>query len=623
MRKFKVTQSKKKSVKSTGGKVKKDLPQIDPFIDYLTPSIIEFKPKHILIGELYKRYYYVSYPGDMDKEAWINDVMKYPFANIIYYVSRAEKAKFVKNLKQTMNVLDNIRSKEQVTEYAKTEATQKLNNFRNLQIKLQEGNEKMVDFTLIIEVSAKDLESLEANARVVKEQLSNIDLVGKLFTLNQKEAFESCLPFNTLHPKVKNTGSRNMPTLSASSIFPFSYGRFHEDKGIYLGTDSMNGMVIVNFFKRGGDRTDSNIVILGKSGVGKSTLMKKIMRGEYGRGKKIIIIDPEREYKEMCDLYGGTWLNCAGGKNKINPLQVTDLGADLDEVEEEDKMPLVLHFQRLRSYLKLYNPELKKDMLMDYMEILLEKAYEEKGINFQTGPSKIAAMANEDFPIFEDVLKFATEEKNKSKEQQLQDDFNKYNKLEIILRKLVRGSDQHLNGHTNIKLDSNFIVLDIHDLLDADLNFLRAQTLNILNLVWKIATDKSIETEVFIDEFHLLGDEDNPEGLKALKNFVKRFRKYESSLTPGTQNVSDVLRKGVRDYTEAIINNSTYQFFFGMGDKDLETLSKMMKLSENEEILLSKKQRGLCLFTAGSKRMELDIKVSDDELAMFGKGGGR
>ncbi|MED2045657.1 type IV secretory system conjugative DNA transfer family protein [Bacillus thuringiensis] len=32
---------------------------------------------------------------------------------------------------------------------------------------------------------------------------------------------------------------------------------------------------------------------MGRPGVGKSTAVKKILRGEYGRGTKIIIIDPE------------------------------------------------------------------------------------------------------------------------------------------------------------------------------------------------------------------------------------------------------------------------------------------------------------------------------------------
>ena len=51
-------------------------------------------------------------------------------------------------------------------------------------------------------------------------------------------------------------------------------------------------------------------IITGKPGSGKATTIKHILLNEYAKGTKIIIIDPEREYKAMCEA--NTWENVLG-----------------------------------------------------------------------------------------------------------------------------------------------------------------------------------------------------------------------------------------------------------------------------------------------------------------------
>ena len=50
-------------------------------------------------------------------------------------------------------------------------------------------------------------------------------------------------------------------------------------------------------------------------------------------GVKVIVIDPEREFRDLCRNLGGTWLDVGGGKAKINPLQIRPVPQD-DEDEE-------------------------------------------------------------------------------------------------------------------------------------------------------------------------------------------------------------------------------------------------------------------------------------------------
>jgi hypothetical protein len=133
-----------------------------------------------------------------------------------------------------------------------------------------------------------------------------------------------------------------------------------------LAKDSSGGLVVVDLWKRGGDRNNSNIVVMGVAGVGKSTAVKHIALSEYMKGTKIIFIDPESEYKELCKLLNGDWINAGGGSNgKINPLQIRPAPRD-DENEEfplykdegNDMSDMALHLKNLEIFFNLYIPDL-------------------------------------------------------------------------------------------------------------------------------------------------------------------------------------------------------------------------------------------------------------------------
>ena len=65
--------------------------------------------------------------------------------------------------------------------------------------------------------------------------------------------------------------------------------------------------------------------------------MKHIMLSEYMKGTKILCIDPESEYKDMCRNLNGSWLNAGGGKNgRSNLLQIRP--APRDDDDETDKL---------------------------------------------------------------------------------------------------------------------------------------------------------------------------------------------------------------------------------------------------------------------------------------------
>ncbi len=105
---------------------------------------------------------------------------------------------------------------------------------------------------------------------------------------------------------------------------------------------------------------------MGNSGVGKSTAIKHILMSEYMKGTKILVADPESEYKDLCYNLCGDWINAVGGSNgRINPLQVRPSPRDDEQEKEADRLyrdegygmnDLALHMKNLEIFFSLIYP---------------------------------------------------------------------------------------------------------------------------------------------------------------------------------------------------------------------------------------------------------------------------
>ena len=128
-----------------------------------------------------------------------------------------------------------------------------------------------------------------------------------------------------------SASSRPFPVSTFVGGFPFASGSFNDGSGSYIGKDSDGGIIMLDLWKRDDKRTNSNITVVGTSGTGKSTSIKHIISSEYARGTKIIVIDPEGEYRDLCrnPLINGDCIDVAGGSGGlINPLQIRPVAAE-------------------------------------------------------------------------------------------------------------------------------------------------------------------------------------------------------------------------------------------------------------------------------------------------------
>lgn len=283
-----------------------------------------------------------------------------------------------------------------------------------------------------------------------------------------------------------------------------------------------------------------------------------------------MIIDPESEVRPLCKAIGGKWIDCSGGTGekvgRINPLQINPLPEKVDFDEEEEteyassKSALALHLDFLTTFFKLYYPEITTIQNSLLMEVL-EELYKKFEIDYATD---ISTIKNEKFPIMIDLfnlLKMKCEKEIQHK-REMED-------LTSIIRGLAIGQySEVFNGSTTVKVDSDFVCLDVYSLQGSSENVKRCQYFNILRYCQNLAfKDRNERFYVVCDEAYLLIDRKVPQTIEFLRNFCKRARKYEAGLITISQGMIDFLSPEIRQYGEALLQNATYKFFFRYGWK--------------------------------------------------------
>lgn len=595
-------------------------------LDVITPPALEFHESNFWFGEKMARTITITgYPPKV-KIGWLSRIANMDGVTCSMHLAPADSVKLIDNINQSMGELNSKINNGGSAVYLKR-ATQQYNDADALLEKIDQEQENVFYVTVAIMIMGNDKEDLELKYGKVISAIAGSKMRGRSLMFKQEEGLLAVSPYGILPQDIKDIASRNMPVSTIAGAYPFNYAGLNDGKGYIFGKDASGGVVILDAWKRGGDRTNSNWTVLGPPGVGKSTAIKHIFTNEYSQGTKIIIIDPEREYKELCENLGGQWINCGGGKGgRINPLQVKEIPKD-DDGEEEPLYKdegkglgaLALHFQTLRTFFKLYVKDIDT---REYalLELALEELYFKHGITWDTD---IKTIKNEQYPIMKDLYDFLLE---KAEDKSLPEKRRTgYDDLALLLRSCAVGADSSLwNGHTTIEANSDFIVLDTWNLQDADETIKSTQYFNVLTWAWQqLSVDREEQVLLGVDEAYLLVDPNVPQTLQFLRNVSKRIRKYMGGLAVISHSAVDFLDPAVKRYGQALLDNPCFKFFMGSDGQDLEELSKLMKLTEEEVDKLSKKNRGEGLLIAGSKRLYVNIELADHELELFGKGGGK
>lgn len=595
------------------------------FKERIAPKGLKFNEKDLILGDAYVSVLtLVSYPS-LVNIGWLGAVANVNNTRMVMTISPTDNQEISNTLKKSISELKSkmININDYNDQILFNNQMQDLVELVN---RIDREHERFSLLTVNFLCYGETKESMEKAKKELKATLSAYGLGGADLMFEQERSLKMCLP--TMYCDLEKQYGLPIPMMTVASSFPFIFQNLQDDgDAIMLGNDALGGLIFFDLWKRTNKRNNSNAVIIGKSGSGKSTLIKKLIRGAWCRGSKIIVIDPEREFRDLCENVGGCWIDCGTGTSGIiNPLEVRLGTDDFDDKDSKDvNNDLSKHFQTFRTFIKYYLQDLSAYELTKIEEILIE-VYRDKGIDFDTDLSKLSS---DDYPIMQDLYNKTREKLTEAKvNKEARNVVESLEKICSMLKRATIGADARLfNGTSSIKVDNNsdFIVLDINSLIDSDDTILKTQFFNILSWCWnEISKNRNEQVILVCDESHLLIDPNNKDGIDFLKRTSKRIRKYNGSLWTISQNLADYCSAGLERYGQVIIDNSAYLMIMAQGQKEIDSVKDMMKLSESEVQFLTTASRGQGLFVISQDtRLPIQIHLRQEEKELFGTAGGR
>ena len=467
------------------------------------------------------------------------------------------------------------------------------------------NNEVVSYLTIYICVSAQNEQDLISKCKEVERVVQKLKLkIRPITNFLLKSGFKAVAPFFTIQKDLTEYFKRNILTSTFTGGFLFNTNTFIDKNGYCFGINQNGGIIIFNIWKKDYDRTNSNMVIVGSSGSGKSLATKHIIYNELPR-TKLLIIDPEAEYTYLAKNLKGKIIECGGSNSgyTLNPLQVR-----INKDDEENLNALAIHFQFLHTFFEILFPSLT-DIEFSMLDKVLEELYLKFNITTNTDISKIE---NTEFPLLEDLY-YLLEDKNKEEYKP------EYEKLLSLIRPISIGQASTIwNGYTDITVDTGLTVFNTKNMQEFQIQYKRAQYYNIMSFAWEIISKNKDEFDCLIaDECHVLVDPNIPQTLEYLRNISKRARKYNSSIIVISQSLEDWLNEKIRLYGQSLLANSTYKMFFKMDGQDLRDVVKVFNLSKKEEELIYNAKRGECLLSAGNRKIFVNVKVPHKELQVI------
>lgn len=579
----------------------------------LFPFSWEQYPTYVQSGENFMRTIAIAdYPKRVYGN-WLSELKrKKGSIDIVQYIDSASNNSMITYYKKT------IQNKEaqllNTFDPYKQKVLKNYINSANMQLdKYLDNSTTFVYQHMLVYLRADSLAELDDLTENVRNTLIKLQMKPLIPVKATFQGFWSTMPIN--ENLLGDYTYKESNTEVASSMFPFDDAEILDLKprsdieGINKDT---NSLIAIDMLDRN-TTLNQNMVVIGTSGVGKTTYMiQKILRYAI-QDYQIYIIDPENEYTRIVEALGGSVLHLtSNAKYKINPLQIFSeeiLSADeavtnLDELVK-DKI------QRLKGFFEV----LKDDMTQvekAIMDNIVKNAYINSGI---LKYNRLNEIKNEQWPTLSNVYDELTKLSEKDPEK-----FKTIKDFYFILGSYTHGSNTLFDGATNINLDTKIVSFDLKP-LQSEQEVQAGAYLNTFQYLWdEITKDRKKRKKLFVDEFHFLTLH------KSASTFFhqayKRFRKYNAGAIAGTQQIQDVIEGQTdsgQNIGEAIIGNSFTKVFFGLDGKGVDDITSKLRMnfSEKEKKLLERRRQGDALIIYGSQRAFMNVELTEEELRLI------
>ncbi|MBQ0037382.1 MAG: ATP-binding protein [Clostridiales bacterium] len=619
----------------------RDIDQIDPahYALWAMPEQVHMKGRTVVVNQIITHNMRIANYPSIVNDAWLASVLSLPATKVVIKCTPMDRGKSIRAIDRSMQEL---RSQYMNTgvDSRRLELQEHIQTLANLLSMLQGDNETLLE--LNVYVTAYDIHATRADDSMIQPPPSCLASIANMKRLVRRTYQEQGMTLNNMEFDQVNAfiasqvsaldpmcgKGRGVPSNSIAAAYPWVFASVSDEKGVKLG--SSDGVpVFVDFFRRDSERVNSNMVIVGKSGSGKSYATKSILTNLAADGAKIFVIDPENEYTELAENLKGKFINVGNAKfGRLNPFHIITALEDDEANGSTVSGSYATHLQFLEEFFRQILPDCEKDA-MEYLNSMIDRMYTNMGITAETDLSKLRP---EDYPVFDDLYDAVLAE--------FQSTDNEY--IRSMLRTLMNyvakfsngGRNANIwNGPSSVTTAENFTVFNFQSLLaNRNSSIANAQMLLVLKYIDnEIIKNRDYNTKyglnrkivVVIDEAHVFIDTKYPAALDFMYQLAKRIRKYNGMQIVITQNIKDFVgSEEIARKSTAIINACQYSFIFPLSPNDMGDLCTLYEKAggingiEQEQIINAPRGQAFAIMSPQS-RSTFQINVPKDMVAMF------
>jgi type IV secretory pathway VirB4 component len=397
-------------------------------------------------------------------------------------------------------------------------------------------------------------------------------------------------------------------TRHAQAIYPFMAPGGLGGRGVFIGRDSGGGAFCYDPWALYADGTldDPNVIVLGKLGQGKSSLVKTLLWRMLLFGRRAFVLDVKREYGPLCDAVGVKPVSLVpGGGVRLNPLAsrpeehaqlellravtVTALGGELTQVEAA----------ALREALRTVRGSADAEPTLPAIAEVLFQPVAEMAARLQTTPERLA---------------------------------NDCRRAALALQDLCEGPLRGMfDGPTSpgIELDSKLLVLDLHAVRDSPAVgvLMACATAWMSALLARMAERPGRERLINVADESWKIVQHNGLGEWFQSNF-KLARQFGVMNLVVLHKLADLHAAGdagsrASRIAEGLIADASTRIVYHQDESQVPLTRSLLGLSESEAGLISMLSAGQALWRVGSRsfvvqhyRSRLEAKLTNTDTGM-------
>ncbi len=536
--------------------------------DYLSPSYINLNnPKYIEIDNIYYSSIliinYFREQSDLILKSIIDTNID---INISIFYEKLDTYKTIRDLTYHIgNVGVDLKSNNQNRQDIDIAAFT-YNDAKYIRKELQINNEDLYYLYIYVNTYSQDTKELEYILNKIEGILESNGMQTRRAYFRQEQAYRACLPLMENKKELKEVAKRNVLTSGLTATYPFISSAIFDEDGIFAGINIYNNSIVFIDRYNTEKYKNANMCIFGTSGAGKSFYTKLLILRYRLLGIEQYIIDPEREYVNLCKNLNGTLLKIGPGSDTfINVFDIRE-----ESIEDDEQGYLANKIGKLIGFFNLIFGKINEEEKAILEEKLIE-LYKQKNITFD---DKSLYKESDDKINIKPVFK-------ESKDMPILEDFynllDKDEKTRIFKIKLIpfiKGSLKFFNNYTNVELNNKLIVADVYELGEENLKY---GMYLFTDLFWdKIKKDRKIKKAIYLDEiWRLIGVTSNKDVASFIYKIFKTIRKYGGSGVAITQDISDIFSLEEGTYGKSILNNSSIKTFFSLRRRKYKNIREL------------------------------------------------